>query len=217
MSIGVEKLCKKCDSIKTLDSFGKHKGHADGFQSVCKICKSKIDKQYREKDLFKARLKSRLYYQKNRERLLANVKEYANNNPEKIKESHRVYYQKNKTNWTKYNQERAAIAPVFKAKTHIRKVDLKALRGQSKSKTTESIIGCNYVEFVKHIESQFEPWMNWSNKGLYNGKLNFGWDVDHIVPLSTAKSVDEILQLNHHSNLRPLCSCVNRNIKRNKI
>lgn len=217
MSNGVEKLCRKCNSIKSLDSFGKHKCHADGVQSVCKVCKSKSDKIYREKNLEKSRLKSRMYYQKNRERLIENVRNYAMNNAEKIKETHQKYYQNNKANWTKYNQERAAIDPVFKTKMHIRKVIVKALNGQSKSKNTESIIGCSYVEFVKHIESQFEPWMNWPNKGLYNGQLNHGWDIDHIIPLSTAKSVDEILELNHHSNLRPLCSYVNRNIKRNKI
>lgn len=217
MSIGEEKLCRKCNSIKSLDLFGKHKGHADGVQSVCKICKSISDKKYRDANLEKARLKSRLYYQNNRERLIANVREYSNNNAEAIKQKHREYYQKNKSNWTKYNQERAAIDPVYKAKTHIRKVILKALRGELKSKRTQEIIGCSYVEFVQHIERQFEPWMNWDNKGLYNGQINYGWDIDHIIPLSVAKSVDEIIKLNHHSNLRPLCSYNNRNIKRNKI
>jgi hypothetical protein len=43
-----------------------------------------------------------------------------------------------------------------------------------------------------------------------------GWDIDHIVPLCTAKSPEEVLSLNHYTNLRPLCSHVNRNIKRDK-
>lgn len=55
--------------------------------------------------------------------------------------------------------------------------------------------------------------MNWNNRGLYNGKLNYGWDIDHIVPISTAKTEEELLKLNHYSNLQPLCSYTNRILK----
>jgi hypothetical protein len=217
MLVYIVKLCRKCDTVKTLDCFGKHSGHSDGFQSVCKLCKSKTDKDYRDRNLEKSREKSRLYYQNNRERLIENTKKYALNNAEKVKKQHRDYYQKNKSAWVEYSKQRAEIDPIYKAKISLRKLILKSLSGQSKSKNTQQIIGCSFEEFVKHIESQFEPWMNWSNKGVYNGQLNAGWDIDHIIPLSSAKSVEQIYKLNHHSNLRPLCSYVNRNIKRNKI
>ena len=59
--------------------------------------------------------------------------------------------------------------------------------------------------------------MSWNNYGLYNGELNYGWDIDHIIPISSAKNEDELLKLNHYSNLQPLCSKVNRNLKINKI
>ena len=58
--------------------------------------------------------------------------------------------------------------------------------------------------------------MTWDNKGLYNGQLNYGWDIDHITPLSKAKTVEDIIKLNHYTNLQPLCSKVNRDIKKNK-
>ena len=64
------------------------------------------------------------------------------------------------------------------------------------------------------INYKFESWMSWENRGLYNGELNYGWDIDHIVPLSSAKKEDDIIKLNHYSNLQPLCSKVNRDIKR---
>jgi hypothetical protein len=85
-----------------------------------------------------------------------------------------------------------------------------------KSKSTLEIIGCSYEDLKTHIESQFESWMSWDNKGLYNGTFNYGWDIDHIRPLCSAKSQEEVLSLNHYTNLRPLCSFVNRNIKRDK-
>jgi hypothetical protein len=56
--------------------------------------------------------------------------------------------------------------------------------------------------------------MNWDNYGKYNGELDYGWDIDHIIPLSSATTEEELLKLNHFNNLQPLCSYTNRVIKR---
>jgi hypothetical protein len=57
--------------------------------------------------------------------------------------------------------------------------------------------------------------MNWENYGLYNGTEKYGWDIDHVIPLSTAKTEEDVLRLNHYTNLQPLCGYHNRVIKRN--
>jgi hypothetical protein len=90
-------------------------------------------------------------------------------------------------------------------------------KGIVKSKTICEILGCSYQDFKIYIESKFETWMNWNNYGLYNGQLNHGWDLDHIVPKSIAKTEEDILKLNHYTNFRPLCSKTNRDIKKNKL
>ena len=36
---------------------------------------------------------------------------------------------------------------------------------------------------------------------------------DHIIPLSSDKTEEELVRLNHYTNLQPLCSYVNRYIK----
>jgi hypothetical protein len=82
---------------------------------------------------------------------------------------------------------------------------------------TYEILGCTYEEFKNHIELKFEPWMDWDNHGLYNGEKCFGWDLDHIIPLSSAKTEEDVISLNHYSNLQPLCSYVNRVIKRDML
>jgi len=51
--------------------------------------------------------------------------------------------------------------------------------------------------------------------GLYNGEFNYGWDIDHIIPISTAKTEDDVYKLNYYTNLQPLCSKINRYIKKN--
>ena len=58
--------------------------------------------------------------------------------------------------------------------------------------------------------------MTWDNKGMYNGELNYGWDIDHIIPISSAKTEDDLYILNHYTNLQPLCSKVNRDIKKDR-
>lgn len=58
--------------------------------------------------------------------------------------------------------------------------------------------------------------MTWSNYGKYNGELNHGWDIDHIIPISSAKNEIDFFKLCHYNNLQPLCSKVNRDIKKDK-
>jgi hypothetical protein len=59
--------------------------------------------------------------------------------------------------------------------------------------------------------------MNWDNRGLYNGEMMYGWDIDHIIPISTAETEEDLIRLNHFTNLQPLCSYINRVLKKDKI
>lgn len=89
-----------------------------------------------------------------------------------------------------------------------------------KLKGSEEILGCSWEEFKSHIESQFLPWMNWENFGDSCGDspdYDCSWDLDHIVPVSWAKTNDELYGLNHWSNFQPLCSKVNRWEKKGNI
>ena len=79
----------------------------------------------------------------------------------------------------------------------------------SKKSRTHEILGCSYEELKIYLESKFESWMTWDNKGLYNGELNYGWDIDHIIPISSATTELSIYELNNFSNLQPLCSKIN--------
>jgi hypothetical protein len=90
-------------------------------------------------------------------------------------------------------------------------------KGYKKSLKTIEILGCSFDELKIYLESKFEDWMTWENKGLYDGEFNYGWDIDHIIPLSSAQTEEDVIKLNHFTNLQPLCSKVNRDIKKNKL
>lgn len=40
---------------------------------------------------------------------------------------------------------------------------------------------------------------------------------DHIIPISSVKNKKEIININHYTNLQPLCSKINREIKKDKL
>ena len=89
--------------------------------------------------------------------------------------------------------------------------------GFKKNTKTTIILGCSIEEFKLHLESKFEPWMNWDNHGKFTGNYNETWQIDHIVPISSAKTEEEVLRLNNYTNFQPLCSKINLIDKFNKI
>lgn len=162
----------------------------------------------------------RQYREKNKAEILRKAKEYREANKERIKKVKKEYNKNNRDKINEYFRQRKINDKLFKLSNNIRnliKVSLKS-KGVKKNTKSEKILGCTYAEFKEHIESLWEPWMNWDNYGNWNGiptEPNTAWDIDHIVPRATASTYDEVIKLNHYTNLQPLCSYYNRHIKRN--
>ena len=204
------KTCQKCNIEKNITEFSKNKNKKDGLGTWCRLCVKEYKKEYyinnKEKILkkFSNKLKTDEIL---RQKRIETSKKWREENKERIKILRRNYRVKNLKN------------NMFMLKNHTRNLILKSLkrRGYTKKSKSHKILGCSYENFIQHIESQFEGWMNWGNKGLYNGEFNHGWDIDHIIPLSSAKTEEDIIKLNHYTNLRPLCSKINRDIKRGNL
>ena len=118
--------------------------------------------------------------------------------------------------------ERKKSDPLYKLSENIRKGIYKSItsKGFGKKSRTYEILGCSYEDFKIYIENKFESWMNWDNYGNPNDGLiepNKTWDVDHIKPLSSATNEKELLELNHYTNLQPLCSYHNRFVKKDNF
>ena len=151
-------------------------------------------------------------------------KEWRKDNKDKLKEYHKEYSKEwrdnNKENLNEYSKERYKTNNLFRLTQNIRNMLLRSFnnKGYKKNSKTENILGCDFLTFKQHLESKFEPWMNWNNFGNWDGtpsKENVSWDIDHIIPISSAKNEEDIIKLNHYTNLQPLCSYHNRYVKRN--
>ena len=199
-------ICFKCKEEKSTNFFDKNKCSLNGYQSSCKQCR-KIARDENKEGLSVA---NRKWREDNKEYKAQKDKEYRLNNKEKINAIKR-----------KYEANKRKINPLFKLSCSIRR-NIKYILTSSNIDTnynTLDILGCSMEDFKKHIESQFLKWMSWDNYGNACETLeyNCSWDLDHIIPISSAKTEEEVYLLNHWSNFQPLCSKVNRWEKKDNL
>jgi hypothetical protein len=182
------------------------------YNSNKEIILSKSKEKYLEKIKDELYIdKQRLKREENKERINRVKREYYKNNEKaknQKKKSDKLYILKRLKNDTLYKLKHN-IASNIRISFYN--------KGKKKNSKTTDILGISIEEFMKYLESKFEHWMNWDNRGKYNGEINYGWDLDHIIPISTAKTEEDIIRLNHYTNFQPLCSYVNRYIKKNKL
>jgi len=147
------------------------------------------------------------------------MKNYYENNKEEIKIKRKEYQKVYKHKYNKMRIDRRKDDHVYNLNYKIGSYLRNTLtnNGYSKKSRTYEIIGCSFEELKLYLESKFEDWMTWENKGLYNGEFNYGWDIDHIIPISAANTEEELLNLWKFTNLQPLCSKINRDIKKDRI
>ena len=230
---GYTNFCKKCAKLKmTKEQKIKYSNYNKKYRENNKEYFKKYNKKYKEEnkeyhqEYFKEYAKKeevkeyqKKYRENNKDTMTEYNKKYYLENSEKIKENVSKYKLNNKDKINQNVSLKKKNDPLFALRNSISKSILKSIKisGHTKKNKTTEILGCNIREFKIYIESKFENWMTWKNRGLYNGEFNYGWDIDHIIPLSSANSEEEIIRLNHYTNLQPLCSKINRNIKRNYL
>lgn len=183
------KICSKCKEEKPICDFGKDKTRTNGLSYLCKKCLI---------------LKSKKYKEQNREKVLLSYKAYRDNNIQKMKLARLEYKKNNHEKISKYRKyysnKRRKESDLVRIMENVRRrtnhfFSYKNIR---KKGSIFSILGCSLEDFVYHLQSQFKDGMNWSNHGRN------GWHIDHIIPLSSAKTEEEIYKLCHYTNLQPL-------------
>ena len=209
------RICKNCKKEKELQDYPLKK-NGKVKSSYCKTCYMLI---YYYMDLERVKDYRKKYYEENREEMIKNSKSIYQQKKKKVREKrvllteeekrYRInqrsltYYYKHKQTQnkksTERNRKRMLNDSTFRLSHNIRVLIRKSLQNQftTKSKKTIEILGCSFEEFKIHLESQFDVNMNWENQGTY-------WHLDHIIPISSAKTEEEVYRLNHYTNFQPL-------------
>ena len=227
------KICKKCGTEKELNMFTKNMRN-----DKCKKCISEYNKEcYIDKDRqyilifnkhFKEEIKEynsllmSIYYKDYRENPNNKIKKSINDKKSKdknkiyFKEKSLIYYKENKYKIIAYQKEyksnRKKYDPTYKLYFNVSSLirnSFKYVNHRKNSKTAD-ILGCPIKDFKIYLEKQFINDMSWTNHGTY-------WDIDHIIPISTALNEADIIRLNHYTNLQPLDSFINRYVKRDRL
>lgn len=224
------KVCTKCQRVLSVDSFNKDKNRADGLYPVCKECRKIESRKYYEsyKDKIIKNRKSYYennkdlvskqqleYYNQHREEILDKRKKYRQNNPEKIstsqkqayykniqhyKKMKRLWKQKNREKLNKQQKERLLNDPIYKLKHSIRCniYGAFARKKYKKSKNIEKIVGCDLDFLCNHLKNTY--FENYGEE--YNGTQKV--HIDHIIPLATANTEEDVIKLCHYTNLQLL-------------
>lgn len=138
----------------------------------------------------------------NKDKIKERKRKYNLKNNDKVRKHQKEYYLKNKDKIRKHQKEyknnREKTDPIFKFKRNLRNLIRNSITryGFTKKSKTFKIVGCSFEEAILHFQNRFTDGMTLANHGE--------WHIDHIIPLSTASTEEEVIKLNHISNLQPL-------------
>ena len=183
-----KKVCSKCHKEKSITEFYKRSSNLRSYCSQCKECMNNSNKKWLKDNSVKVKERTKKYRKNNKEKMKQLNKTWKNTHKEQINEYKRNYYYNNKND----------LLYVFKIRTRCLVQRAFKRKGYKKTSKTQEILGCNYKTFIEHLLQTF--------------KDNYGyeWDtvekvhIDHIIPLSNAKTKEEVLRLNNYKNLQLL-------------
>ena len=191
------KICCKCKLEKNILEFGVFNRNKDRLNNLCKICYKEKLKIYRENNIVRLTENRKKRYYNNQKKAQGYSKEYYNKNKEHCNKISSEWNKKNKGKRRNINNKHRQL-PNVKLIVNLRHRVYKFLKSKSiiKNKKTMEILGCDFVFIKNYLESKFIDGMLWENYGK--------WHVDHIIPLSSANSEEEVYKLCHYTNLQPL-------------
>ena len=180
------KTCAICGRELPVDMFGIAKRESDGRRYECNDCRKKEREE-------------------NSEYMKSYRKEYYKENKDKIKERSKRFYQEHKTEIrirsNEYNKSRRNTNDVYKLKMYIGhaiRLALKYKKTLRRNTIIENVMGINGAALKKYLLKTFEKRYGYEWDGVERV------DIDHIIPISVAKTKEEVITLSHFSNLQLL-------------
>lgn len=155
--------------------------------------------EYRKKNHARITERQREYYHKNKDKAKVWRDKYETSHKEQIKEASKKYRKENKEKINRSHVDRLHNDPIFKMKEQTRNMVRYAFRskGHHKTSRTVDVVGCDLDFLCRYL---LETW-----------EKNYGrpWDgepyhIDHIIPLATAVTKEDVVRLCHYTNLQML-------------
>lgn len=225
---GYNTICKECRKKVNAKYYNKNiekiKKYRESKKDLNKVYmkdyyKKNISKrkEYEQKNAELLKQKRKEYYEKNKEIIIESAKKRKIQNLEKIRDYNKQYRKNNsdseKIRWKEYYEndkkelinksvinslEKRKKYPIERLKHNVRSRLREYLYKKDipKQNKTFDIVGCSPLFLKEHLENKFTEGMSWENYGK--------WHIDHIVPLSSAKTEEELYKLCHFTNLQPM-------------
>lgn len=216
------KYCKKCDRYLDVSEFY-------NLKVPCKDCKLKYQKEYFINNKEKIKIYQKSHYNTNREEIIKKQLIRDSFRKEEISASQKIYRANNKDKFFLYRKKKSE-KPEYRLRQRISNSVYQTLKFANSSKNCSTFLVLNYSvhDLKAHLESLFEPWMNWDNWGAYDPKTwddndtsTWTWQIDHIIPQSSLpfSSLDDenFKKVWALDNLRPLSSKQNIYDGSNKV
>ena len=179
------KTCTGCKQTKAFTEFHKDSQKREGIKSRCKVCMNARKKKWKQNNPEKVNATNRKWQQNNREK--HNARHRKRNQRPDVKEKIR-----------ERRKKRYRTDPQFRLTGRIRCLTYQALRGNIKSASTITLLGCTVPRVLEHLDQQFQPGMTWENKGT--------WHLDHMMPIASFDLTDpeQQRQCCHYTNFQPM-------------
>lgn len=195
--------CSKCKTLKPPEDFSLDTTSKRGYQSSCKAC----HKLWRQTNSSTIKERDKLYRKNNLAQCRQRKRRWLEdpNNLKKQKNSTKKWVEVNKESRNERERNKRKDDIMIRLHCNVGSSIRQSLyfNGLSKRKRPwEKLVSYQLAELKTHLESKFEPGMNWDNYGKK------GWVIDHIKPICSFKFAStedkEFTDCWALANLRPL-------------
>ncbi len=155
--------------------------------------------EYYEQHADEIKAYQKTYATENADLVFERRRKYREKNADVIRKRKREYGLKNRHKITEYYLTKRANDPLFKLSTQVRGLIRMSLKGKGYNKNTHTyeILGCDYETLWEHLKATWKK--NYGTE--WNGEP---YHIDHIIPLATAKTEQDVIELCHYTNLQLL-------------